>query len=372
MLGCRAVKSNNNTSENDGDDKTSTWRNNDFSSIAESYGFTKSFFGFYNDEYGNSFSPNSNTFFLENTDIEGLLSLRNIVESLRIEQGNPINDVTFLKDFTKLKFLNIDERTNIVNIESIKYLQNLERLFLDAGIENLEPLRYLNNLTNLYIIIKLDTDDKIIDLSPLGNLENLINMRLQFYTRISNLESIYKLTNLENLYLQVNNKYPLNLNNISSLSNLKELDIYSSAEIDLTGLGALPKVKDMSIGSTKIINMNKLKNPELERLEFLTWWGYQGEFKLDGLQNLEKLKSLSVTYIDVYDVKPLLKIPNLEYVSFTDNFVDITPLMESDTIKHVTLYTYWKNKPKHKEIPEHVLDKFREKGIEVHFSGTGD
>lgn len=366
MLGCNTPKSN-----KDENDETNTEKSNDFSLLAEQYGFSESFFGSYNDGHGNSYDPDSNSFWLDTPYIEGLVLLQDRVENLRIYRGNPISDITFLENFTQLKFLEIYDETNIENIESLKYLHNLETLFLSGKIENMEPLQYLQNLTNLEVSAIVNLDDKIIDISPLGNLINLNRIRLYYNTKIKNAESIFELVNLEDLFLQTN-EYTLDLRNISSLSKLKELHIYSPAEIDLTNVGTLPELKRLSIGSTKIINMINLRNPELERLDFHTWWGYPGEFKLDGLHNLEKLMSLNITHIDIYDVSPLLKIPNLLSVSFTDNFVDITPLMESNTIKNITVYTYYKNTPKYKEISEHTLNIFKEKGIEVWFTNGGD
>jgi hypothetical protein len=274
--------------------------------------------------------------------------------SLEIHDINIIG----LDVFSQLKHLRISSCDKIENLEPLKNLQNLE--ILDIGIRNksidLTPVGYLQNLKHLGIDIEKTT----VDLAPLGNLKNLKELYIDTRQEIKNIESLYKNENLEKIdIINRNKKYIINTKDISSLSKLKELQIFSSSEIDLTYIGNLHNLEYLHIDSNKIINTNKLNNPNLEDLSLTDYWGNKNKkgFSPDELLNLKKLKIINLCYGEIQDVTPLLKLPNLEHVSFGDIKVDIMPLLESKTIKKITVDDEYFDK-----IPEGLFEK---KGISL-------
>ncbi len=85
----------------------------------------------------------------------------------------------FLKNFTKLRFLDLHLNTNSINfknINMIKHLKNLEKLTPIKGSEDRNEVPHkLDFLTNLHNLEKLTIKplSKDLDLSGIHNLQNL-------------------------------------------------------------------------------------------------------------------------------------------------------------------------------------------------------
>lgn len=314
--------------------------------------------GVYYDQHGNSYDAVDNSIYLETPDIEGFLNLNNVesLTSLIIDRKNPITDISFLQHFTELRLLSINSNNKIKSLEPLKYLNNLDVLVIviNQEITDITPIGYLDKLTSLYITVG------DIDISPIKNLRNLKKLELKCWGKIENLGTVFNLLNLQHLRLSMEEQY-LDLKNILALSKLESLGIYSPAKIDLTQIGTLQKLKSLTIGSPHIINLFELKNPELEELDLFSWWDSDGKLELDGLKNLSRLKVFQISNIDVYDVKPLLILPNLETVAFYQNFIDFVPLSESNTIKEIYVDEYYYGK-----VP---YELFKSKGIQITHNG---
>ena len=282
-----------------------------------------------------------------------LISLLNI-ESLSIIEGLRYNsffiedkNIMHLKNFPQLKTLDIRSCDNIENLDILKYLTNLERLEINAT--------------------------KNIDLSPIKNLENLKMLFFSTDQKLENIRPIFELENLEYLYLH--NRYNEQIIDTKdiSLPKLKDLSI-TSPQIDLTYIGMLPALNKMRIFSDSkngILDISKLRNPELENLTigWLSRYWSEGKvlynFNLDWLQNLKQLKSLELYGVkNIYNIEALLKFPHLEAVGFPYTFADIMPLAKSSTIKRIVIDdVYYDNIP---------MEIFEKRGIELISNYTGD
>ena len=128
-------------------------------------------------------------------------------------------------------------------------LESLTSLREDGFIGNFEGLQYAVNLTFLNV--------RISDLSPLRTLTNL--KQLYLYTSyISDLSPLQNLTGLEKLYLQFNRIS--DLSPLENLTNLKELDLSGNPVYDFAPLQNLTKLTYLKLEDTGISDLSVLVN----------------------------------------------------------------------------------------------------------------
>ncbi|CAL5979671.1 Conserved_hypothetical protein [Hexamita inflata] len=208
-------------------------------------------------------------------------------------------------------------------ITNLRFLENFEIQYLRLYISNCMSVRLRNNTINKLTVSNLMDEHSIFNLNDL-ELQNLEVLELennglkndQLYNlfifqklhtlRVNNnkvdLTHIHNITNLTTLQLQ---KCGLkNIDQITSLVNLKDLDISSNRDLDL---GPLFKVKGLSK-----LTMNNCCLTNIGQIVLLT--------------NLEVL-DISSNYLQTIDsIRLLVKLKELD-ISFINN-IDITPLKD--------------------------------------------
>jgi Leucine-rich repeat (LRR) protein len=330
--GCKTRKVDNDVYHQEESEKTNIKSTDKSSFLDDIDGLSSdSFYRMYSDKYRNLYylldDGKNISCHLESPNIEVLLQLQDYIEKLQIYYTNPITDIAFLENFTQIKELNIRGK-KIETLAPVRHLTNLEHLEIESGYP------------------------KIIDCTIFKDLKNL-KMLYIYFNKIENIDSLFELTNLE--ILRVGDyEDKIDIKNISSLINLKELWIYST-EINLAPIGELQKLNKLGIGSPVITNFIYLTNPMLEEL-FLTGIKSHSELRLDGLINLNQLSRLFMVGFKIHDVKPLLKLTSLESVIISDSIVDITPLVESDKSIIVDVDEYVYN-----NIPKEIIEKYNDK-----------
>lgn len=244
-----------------------------------------------------------------------------------------------------------------------------------GGIKSLEGLEYAINMTSLDL-----TGNEVIDLTPLKGCKNLETLELddqylaesgQYLTDISSLKD---LTKLKKLVLK-NNKIE-DLSAIGNLTDLEELDLYGNRGIKsidgfenlkklkklilnrtggITDISPLKECKDLeelSIQNNKVSSIEALKDHEklklldisgnkqitdlspLEKSTKLTRLLANGNKieSLDSLKNLTELKEIHVSENKIKDLSPLEKLVNLEDLDISNN-----PDIESlEVLKNLT------------------------------------
>jgi hypothetical protein len=289
----------------------------------------------YEDQYGNTFlhNPLRITCAIKNIpDFEVLLRLRNKIDDIIFYDTCLITDISFLKNFKGLKRLTI-ELNDIKTLDSLKYLNNLEYLSINGYSET-------------------------IDCSLFRNMKNLKWLKI-IDNKIGNTEFIFELKNLEELWFG-NYETNIDIQNISLLSKLKRLCIASS-EIDLTYLATLHRLKDLWLSSPAIINFANLRNPELKYLSLVSNKEYEiAELKFDDFTGLNNLEYLSIVRYKINDVTPLLKLSPIETINFLECVVDITPLLESNKTKMISVDENY-----YKHIPQSTIEKYGDKIFSV-------
>lgn len=247
-----------------------------------------------------------------------------------------------------------------------------------GGIKSLEGLEYAVNMTSLDL-----TGNEVIDLTPLKKCKNLVNLELddqylaesrQYLTDISPLKD---LTKLKKLVLK-NNKIE-DLSAIGNLTNLEELDLYGNRGIKsingfenlkklkklllnrtvgITDISPLKECKDLeelSIQNNKVSSIEALKDHEkltlldisgnkqitdlspLEKSTKMTRLLANGNKieSLDSLKKLTELKEIHISENNIKDLSPLEELVNLEDLDISNN-PDIKSL---DVLKNLTNIT---------------------------------
>ncbi len=199
----------------------------------------------------------------------------------------PLNDLTFL--------------THLPNLEEliIHYFQGTD-LTPIADLTKLKSLRFFNVFKSAKVRLK-----------PLVKLENLTNLEM---FNVKDIDEIANFTELKKICLQ--SLKTDNLDFMSSLKNLEELDLRSSDRIqDFSGIYELPKLK-----KAVIIKNYKHTTAEfvshLTHLEQLKVLDFNSVETFPNLENLTNLKSLGVTNCKILsDISGIAKAPNLEELS---------------------------------------------------------
>lgn len=206
------------------------------------------------------------------------------LESLSL-WGNEISDLTPLSSLVKLTELDLD----------------------DNPISSLKPLASLKNLIGLFL-----SNRNVKDYSPLNQLVNLNYLFLSSngMTAIPNLSS---LTKLEFLVLDNNNLS--DLKGIEGLRNLLLLDVSYNPLSDLSALSSI-SLYALNASYTEITDLKWAKS--LGALQSLSIDGNRIE-DLGPLVHLKNLIELSANELPITDIRALLELPNLQYVSLYNN-----------------------------------------------------
>lgn len=222
-------------------------------------------------------------------------------------------ETSFLKNLTKLKYLNLRENkieiisdlgeltqlfyldisfNNIVEIPLLSHLIKLEELNLFSNkIENINFLGVQTQLKKLLL-----GSNKIFDISALKNLNKLETLDIGF-NEISNFNVLINLINLSELDLGGNSI--LNLNFLENCNNLKSISLNFIRNCDLEFLGKLIKLKELD-----------LSNNEISDYGFLS--------KLTELTHLN-LKNNNLNDFDINKRLQLNWLRSLETIDFSNN-----------------------------------------------------
>lgn len=219
-----------------------------------------------------------------------------------------ITDISSLQNLSNLKFLTLGSITKATGIASLNKLTNLETLYFEGG-----ALSALPSMPNLSVLgcrghhvdhrlsaqfpslkeFSVDLDDVDTDLSYLSNYPTLNKLSLRHgKLSNSNIASVGKLSNLTNL--QIFDCGATDFSFLSSLNNLKVLEIYNSPIADLTPIQQLADLEALSLDYCSISDVSFAS----------------------GLKNL---KYLSLTNNDIKEISPLFNLNGLEVLDLKDN-----------------------------------------------------
>lgn len=144
----------------------------------------------------------------------------------------------------KVKSLTLIQK-NLISVVPLAHLPDLDSLHLGGNqITDLRPLSGLNNLLNL------DLDNNPIeDIEPLGGLTKLFTLGLSG----APIKSLAPLANLGLGILYIRNMTLPNLNGLENCWKLQQLILTGSKVADISVLVKLPKLRDLVIIDTDIM-----------------------------------------------------------------------------------------------------------------------
>ena len=262
---------------------------------------------------------------------------------------------------------------NTGNCESFKLLllfPEIEELKLTVtSIENSFILKKLKKLKNLILILDPDkkTDkisrykkNKHIDINYFEVLEKLtiiVNSRsklnykdyyenntvreLVYIIKDSDGHSLELLKKFKNVtYLKIECRKALYLPNINFLNdfqNLEKLSLNGFGKLDFSILRNLNKLKSLSLSFDKIPDLSILKSICLE--EFCIAIKEEIEFDISELEEFKSLKKLKIQYILLNDLSFLESLNNLEYLDLSGNeyIINYEPIKYLSNLKVLIL-----------------------------------
>ncbi len=254
--------------------------------------------------------------YVDEYDNVDLLADLNNLESLKIGiSNNKSNELEFLSSLNKLKSLEIDMNSDSsLSSDAIFYgLPNIEKL----SFHDMKDIKNINFIKNMPKLNSLQIDNcPIIDLEPLRDNINLTELSLKGYStdKISDLSPIASLTNLKKLTILNVDVDENTLPNLSNLSMLSDVSIYSKY---LNSINGMSQIEHLTLEGSYYSNINTMAS-------------------LSGLKTL----ILDLASEDAEGIQAISELPNLEEVtvylnSGNDWYID--PLFASKTVKSLKI-----------------------------------
>lgn len=239
-------------------------------------------------------------------------------------------DLREIKHFKSLRWLDI----HVTNIKSLKGVDNLVALerFDFNGNDEINSLSDIKNLPKLRILLP-NTSNNITDISGMKNLPNLKEFDCG-YCKISDLSILSDFPLLEHLdigttdttlksldslkklkILKVNSKTLTDISTIANLVNLEELEITDTLATELIFINEMPKLKKISLHTIPLNELPSLtKTPNLEYLLVIL----SGIKKLDLPTGLDKLNVLAlIANKNLTSMPRISNMPSLEDLEIT-------------------------------------------------------
>ena len=239
----------------------------------------------------------------------------------------------------------------------------------DVTQEDVIRIAELKNLRYLSIAISGDDD---IDLSQLSSLTQLRELSIFFVGFVDDvdLSFIKNLQDLENIYIDKNTGN-LDLSMFAELENLRSLSVGYLTDVDLRYLKKCTRLREIRIIGESIRNVESLSH--LAQLESLylsdnKWYGdaEKPSMDLSALTGLSELRSLYLIDIKITDVEPLAELHDLKSITLAGT--DVEDVKALRNLENLTdLYIFGNRNKEVKEQAEmymkHVESVVVEEGI---------
>ncbi len=190
--------------------------------------------------------------YLENIKLTDLSALDGLDNLIRLSLGeNLISDLTPISNLPNLIDLSIYDN-KITDLSPLSTLPKLQYLLIGQNeLSDLSPLSAITSLTSLGMY-----ETNVTSLTPLSSLENLESLNLSDL-ELQNLNGLEECTALRSLYIEA---LP-NLNDISALGKLQNLEIVclkSTSVTDISALANHPNLNDVAILGAPIADLRPL------------------------------------------------------------------------------------------------------------------
>lgn len=222
------------------------------------------------------------------------------------------------------------ENSSISNIEELKYFTALESLELNENlIEDVSSLSLLKNLS------VLELKNNKINVNTITGLANIEDLDLDLSG--NNITDISAIRNLINLYsLDLSENSITDINPLSNLTNLGSLNLIGNNITDISALSNLTDLNSLHLSKNKISNVAGIAN-----LIDLRYLGLSENQIIDisPLKQLTKLRSLYLDNNKIIDISALAYLTVLNDLYLNDNKIkDITALASLTALDDLYLY----------------------------------
>ncbi|MDE7197428.1 MAG: hypothetical protein K2O15_00935 [Lachnospiraceae bacterium] len=206
----------------------------------------------------------------------------------------------------------------------------------------------LKNLKHLDLSFSDAVSENNIDLSPLGNLTDLQELSIYFYTDPDSIDFsfIKDLHNLRSIYIDRCGK-GLDLSPFENLVHLQEVYIEYMDDVDLNCLKNCKDLRQIHIVGQYIRNLDGISGASnLESLylcdnthDWNTDPDNEKPLNLCALGGLSKLKELYLIRIGVTDITPLSELENLSYLVLSETGVeDVKALRNLENLYNLEIF----------------------------------
>ena len=255
---------------------------------------------------------------------EDPIRYKDVKDIKELHLSNPVNtlDSTMIKDISALKYLtNLEElylsRNAIKDIDALRDMKKLRKLDLHVNaLEDISPLTELTNLEYLYL-----QNNKISDISPLANAVRLKELNLN-NNAVSDIGALADLQDLQLLYL--NNNGINNLDVLQNLTHMQSLSVHHNDIRDISSLSGLTELRKLDLSSNTINDIFSLR--ELSGIETLNM-ADNGITNISDLKGLQNLIDLDVSSNQIRFITVLSSLPNIKRLNIAGNpITDYSPI----------------------------------------------
>ena len=262
---------------------------------------------------------------------------KSILQTVINDKGISESELTYAK-WASVKNLWFDS-SKLKSLGDLYYCQELSQLSFVNGssVTDLSPLSHLPKLASLYI-----DSDKLKNLQAISQMKCLNNLDLNI-NGVTDISPLGELKNLTRLY--VSGKKIKDFSPLGGLSSLEELELRYSPVKDAGWLSGLTNMRRLILDRNGIKDFSFLA--ALVNLESL---GISEENAIGGLSSLaslQKLNRLSFYADGPIDISALEGHSSLKFISFTfppnrNGEIDIAVLKTIPSLNGLRLYR-WKN-----------------------------
>lgn len=255
------------------------------------------------------------------TDFSSLSELKEITDL--VLNSTELKNISFLKDLKKLKNLSIAQN-RMNSYEVISELKNLQ--YLSVQSNDLNSISFLKNLSNL-----LELDISFNNLTDVSVLEgfNKIQKLILSSNNVTDFDFLKRMKSLRALYIDFNH-----LSDISFLKDLK-IELLSIGEnyiSDFSVLKTLKFLNNFRMEHSGLIDISFVK--DIKNIQTLMLFGNRIE-KLDALKNLKNLKNINIAQNFIKDISEfnfIKDLPDLNIIAY-DNpcFAENNIILKKET-----------------------------------------
>lgn len=270
--------------------------------------------------------------------------------------NNNIKDVSELKRFKELEYVNLENNKGVTGYENIKTLEEINLTSCDVSdVSNLSELKNLNA-----VVLNDNKDIKNLDKLP----SNIYSLAIS-NCGINSIKNINGFKELGSLEIKKNNL--TSLDGIEKLTSLAELDISLNDITDFKGLEKLSNLyslvaEDCSIEDITIFNGLNISELMLREnsISDLSNFDASGVNSIDlsgnrGLTGFEKLKDVYCVILkncDISDLSEVIKMENVEVLDLSIN--EITNISDLGKLSNLHMLSLAGNKGIEGAIPENI------------------